>query len=82
MAKTQLPYLLQEALATGKWQLQDLGKNNETYTRGSAKIEIGIVPLRGTEPPSYVFRLATPEASVQKIEKLNELCARLAKQNV
>lgn len=81
MAKTQLPYLLQEALSTGNWQLEALNKNNEKYVRGEASIEIGTTPLRGTDPVSYVFRMQVGDAYINKAEKLNDLCARLAKKN-
>ena len=79
MAKTQLPYLLQEALSTGNWELVELASNNEKYQRGDAIIEIGTKPLRGTTPASYVFRLHVGNAYVNKSEKLPDLCIRLAK---
>lgn len=79
MTKTQLPYLLQEALSTGNWDLVSINKNNEKYQRGEATIEIGTKALNGTVPASYVFRLQSGEASINKAEKLPDLCIRLAK---
>lgn len=79
MAKTQLPYLIQEALAVGEWKLESLGKNNEKYVRHDASIEIGTMPLNGTTPPSYVFRMVLPEASLSKPERIDKLCKRIAK---
>lgn len=79
MTKTQLPYLIQEALEIGGWNLIDLGKNNEKYQRGEATIEIGTKALRGTDPVSYVFRLEVAGNHVNKSEKLPDLCKRLAK---
>ncbi len=79
MSKTQLPYLIQEALEIGEWNLVALNSNNEKYQRGNATIEIGTRPLLGTTPASYVFRLAVGDHHVNKSEKLPDLCARLAK---
>lgn len=79
MSKTQLPYLIQEALQIGEWNLVALNSNNEKYQRGNATIEIGTRPLLGTTPASYVFRLAVGDHHVNKSEKLPDLCKRLAK---
>lgn len=79
VSKTQLPYLIQEALQIGEWNLVALNSNNEKYQRGNATIEIGTRPLLGTSPASYVFRLAVGDHHVNKSEKLPDLCKRLAK---
>lgn len=78
MTKTQLPYLLQEALQVGEWKLVQANKNNEKYERGTAIIEIGTKALNGTVPASYVFRLQSGKAWINKSEKLPDLCKRLA----
>lgn len=78
VTKTQLPYLLQEALQVGEWNVVSINKNNEKYERGQASIEIGTKALNGTVPASYVFRLQSGQAWVNKAEKLPDLCKRLA----
>lgn len=78
MTKTQLPYLLQEALQVGEWNLVTTNKNHEKYQRAGASIEIGTKALNSTVPASYVFRLHSAGAWVNKAEKLPDLCKRLA----
>ena len=78
MSKTQLPYLIQEALEIGGWNAVSLNANNEKYQRGNATVEIGTRPLLGTSPASYVFRLALGDHQINKSEKLPDLCRRLA----
>jgi hypothetical protein len=78
VTKTQLPYLLQEALQVGEWNLVTTNKNHEKYQRAGASIEIGTKALNSTVPASYVFRLHSAGAWVNKAEKLPDLCRRLA----
>lgn len=75
MTKTQLPYLIREALEAGEWKTEKIGPNTETYTRGEDTILIGNRALRGTNPPSYVYELN----GKQSMTVINSLCAMLAK---
>jgi hypothetical protein len=75
MSKTQLPYLIREALEAGEWKLNEIRPNTEKYTRGEDSILIGTRALRGTNPPSYVYELN----GKQSMTVINSLCAMLAK---
>jgi hypothetical protein len=79
--KTKLPYLLQEALETGKWEFSTQDSNTETYTRGSEQVKIGTNALRSTNPPSYVYEYVDPENKYRKqsMTVINSLCVLLAK---
>lgn len=81
VSKTQLPYLLREALETGGWELIDQSSTIETFTRGSETVKIGLKALRGTYPASYVYEVSDPEIPYHKttMTVINSLCAMLAK---
>ncbi len=79
--KSTLPYLIQEALASGGWRLIDPNGNAETWKRNGEQVTIGKNLLRGTEPPSVVYEVWDPETGLRKTDSIviNLLCTRLAK---
>lgn len=81
MPKSQLPYLILEALQTGKWQHKETSKTASTYARPGEQIMIGLTPLRGTDPVSYVYEIHDQDLGTRRTDKLviNLLCVRLAK---
>lgn len=81
MPKSQLPYLIQEALETGGWAFANEATSTESYIRGSEIVRIGTRPLRGTTPPSYVYEVSDPSISYRKTDMIvmNLLCSKLAK---
>jgi hypothetical protein len=81
VSKTQLPYLIREALETGKWEATDKTSTIETFVRGSETVKIGVKALRGTNPASYVYEISDPEIPYHRttMTVINSLCAMLAK---
>ena len=81
LSKSELPYLLKEALETGEWKLIAKDTNTETFSRGSEQVRIGTNALRSTNPPSYVYEYVDPENKYRKqsMTVINSLCALLAK---
>ena len=81
VSKTQLPYLIREALETGKWEAVESTPTIETYVRGSETVKIAVKALRGTNPASYVYELSDPEINYHRttMTVINSLCAMLAK---
>ncbi len=81
MAKSQLPYLILEALETGGWQHQGTDKVSSLYARPGEEVRIGLTALRGTDPVSYVYEIYDQDLNFRKTDKLviNLLCVRLAK---
>jgi hypothetical protein len=81
VSKSQLPYLIREALETGKWEATDKTSTIETYVRGSETVKIGVKALRGTNPASYVYEVSDPEAPYYRttMTVINSLCAMLAR---
>lgn len=81
MPRSQLPYLIQEALETGGWAFDTDDTSTESYTRGSETVRIGTRPLRGTTPPSFVYEVSDPSAKYRKTDMIvmNLLCSKLAK---
>lgn len=81
MIKSNLPYLLKEALDTGAWELTEQTTNTESFTRGSERIMIGTRALRGTTPPSYVYEYVDNDRRIrrQTMTVINSLCAMVAK---
>lgn len=81
MPKSKLPYLIQEALETGGWELGSEASYAETYVRGSESLAIGTRALRGTNPPSYVYEYVDTETKHRKqsMTVINSLCAMIAK---
>lgn len=79
--KSKLPYLIREALESGKWEPVEVGGQIETYTRGTEIVKIGTNALRGTSPASYVYEVHDPEEDFRTTHMLvmNLLCLRLAK---
>lgn len=76
-----MSYLIQEALATGKWTLVSTDGGVEEWARVGERITISKNLLRSTEPPSVVFDITEPEIGFQKTDSLviNSLSSRLAK---
>lgn len=83
MPKSQLPYLIQEALSAGEWKYVESKDNREIYTRGEETIQISTKGLKSTDPASYVYEVHDLEAEFRKTDCLviNLLCVRLAKKN-
>jgi hypothetical protein len=81
MPKSQLPYLILEALQAGKWTFKEADKAGEVYAREGEEVRIGLRPLRGTDPVSYVYEVHDLDLNFRKVDKLviNLLCVRLAK---
>lgn len=81
MSKSQLPYLIQEALDTGQWKHAESAGNRETYQRGEETIQISTKGLRSTDPASYVYEVADKELGFRRTDCLviNLLCVRVAK---
>lgn len=81
VSKSQLPYLIREALETGSWRQVELKQNHEIYERGSEIVTIGTTPLRGTEPPSMVYNWEDRETGtrISSRDVINSLSAKLAK---
>lgn len=79
--KSSLPYLIQEALASGGWKLIDPNGNAETWKRNGEQVTIGKRLLQGTDPASVVYEVWDPETGIRKTEMIviNLLCTRLAK---
>ncbi len=79
--KTSLPYLIQEALASGGWKLIDPNGNAETWKRNGEQVTIGKRLLQGTDPASVVYEVWDPETGIRKTEMIviNLLCTRLSK---
>jgi hypothetical protein len=80
MTKTQLPYLIQEALEIGEWKQLGIEKGAEVYQRGSEVVRIGTRALRGTSPESYVYEVVDEEEGFRTNHSIviNLLCLRLA----
>lgn len=81
MPKLQLPYLILEALQTGRWNHKSTDKVSALYSRPGEEVRIGLTPLRGTDPVSYVYEIFDEDLGFRKTDKLviNLLCVRLAK---
>jgi hypothetical protein len=81
VSKSQLPYLLKEALETGGWELTDQTSTIETFIRGSETVKIGVKALRSTNPASYVYEISDPETKTHRttMTVINSLCSLLAK---
>lgn len=54
IGKSQLPYIVKEALQHGEWKQEDINPANETYRRGPRIITIGVRP---TVDGEYVFKM-------------------------
>lgn len=54
IGKSQLPYIVKEALEHGEWKQEDINPANETYRRGPRIITIGVRP---TVDGEYVFKM-------------------------
>lgn len=80
MPKSQLPYLIQEAIDTGQWNYVESKDNRETYQRGDETIQISTKGLRSTDPASYVYEVADKELGFRRTDCLviNLLCVRVA----
>lgn len=83
MPKSQLPYLIQEALDAGAWKYVESKENREIYERGEETVQIATKGLKSTTPHSYVYEIFDREAEFRKTDCLvmNLLCVRLAKKN-
>jgi hypothetical protein len=81
MSKSQLPYLIQEALETGQWKHVESKESRETYERGEETIQISTKGLRSTDPASYVYEITDSELGFRRTDCLviNLLCVRVAK---
>lgn len=54
IGKSQLPFIVTEALEHGEWKQEDVNPANETYRRGPRIITIGVRP---TAEGEYVFKM-------------------------
>jgi hypothetical protein len=81
MPKSQLPYLILEALESGNWEPSESDKNTETFIRDGEQVKIGVNKLRGTNPASFVYEIRDFDNEITKTHMLvmNLLCTRLAK---
>lgn len=81
MPKSKLPYLILEALDTGRWNYVESKDNREIYKRGEETLQISTRPLRSTTPESYVYEINDEELGFRRTDSLviNLLCVRIAK---
>lgn len=76
MNKSQLPFLLKEALDLGGWKNEDINPANETYRRGKRVITIAIKPNGQGE---YAFSMENEDSGVKvtRTDVINSLSSRL-----
>lgn len=81
MPKSKLPYLILEALDTGRWKYVESKDNREIYNRGEETLQISTRALRSTTPESYVYEISDEELGIRRTDSLviNLLCVRIAK---
>lgn len=54
IGKSQLPFIIKEALEHGEWKQEDVNPANETYRRGPRIITIGVKP---TAEGEHVYKM-------------------------